>query len=292
MQISDNTRGAIYMVISMAAFTLNDTAMKAVAQTLPLFQSIALRGLVSVVALVILGLAMRSLHFTLPRVDRGPVLVRSLAEVGGTVLFLGALVHMPIANLSAIMQFLPLAVALAAAVVFRERIGWRRLSAILLGFIGVLIIIRPGPEGFSVWSVMGLGSVLCVVVRDLATRQLSRETSSVTVAVWAAAVVAATGAAVAAWEGWQTVSAHQGLLIAASSSMLIVGYMFSIMVMRVGEIGFIAPFRYTALICAIALGWAVFGDFPDGWTLFGSLIVVGTGVFTILREARLKSAKA
>jgi len=292
MQISDNTRGAIYMVISMAAFTLNDTAMKAVAQTLPLFQSIALRGLVSVVALVILGLAMRSLHFTLPRVDRGPVLVRSLAEVGGTVLFLGALVHMPIANLSAIMQFLPLAVALAAAVVFRERIGWRRLSAILIGFIGVLIIIRPGPEGFSVWSVMGLGSVLCVVVRDLATRQLSRETSSVTVAVWAAAVVAATGAAVAAWEGWQTVSAHQGLLIAASSSMLIVGYMFSIMVMRVGEIGFIAPFRYTALICAIALGWAVFGDFPDGWTLFGSLIVVGTGVFTILREARLKSAKA
>jgi drug/metabolite transporter (DMT)-like permease len=292
MQISDNTRGAIYMMISMAAFTLNDTAMKAVTQTLPLFQSIALRGLFSVVALVILGLAMRSLRFTLPREDRVPVLVRCLAEIGGTVLFLGALIHMPIANLSAILQFLPLAVALAAAVVFRERIGWRRLSAILIGFIGVLIIIRPGPDGFSIWSVMGLGSVLCVVVRDLATRQLSRATPSVTVAVWAAATVAATGAIVATWEGWQPVSAHQGLLISASASMLIVGYMFSIMVMRVGEIGFIAPFRYTALIWAIMLGWVVFGDFPDGWTLLGSAIVVGTGVFTILREARLKSAKA
>lgn len=292
MQISDNTRGAIYMVISMAAFTLNDTAMKAVAETLPLFQCIALRGLFSVVALVILGLSMRSLRFSLPQADRLPVLLRCLAEVGGTVLFLVALVHMPIANLSAIMQFLPLAVALAAAVVFRERIGWRRLSAILIGFIGVLIIIRPGPEGFSVWSLMGLGSVLCVVVRDLATRQLSSATPSVTVAVWAAATVAATGAVVASWEGWQPVSAHQALLITASASMLIVGYMFSIMVMRVGEIGFIAPYRYTALVWAIFLGWLVFGDFPDGWTLLGSAIVVGTGVFTILREARLKSAKA
>lgn len=292
MQISDNTRGAIYMVISMAAFTLNDTAMKAVAETLPLFQSIALRGLFSVVALVIIGLYMRSLRFSLPREDRGPVLLRSVAEVSGTILFLLALVHMPIANLSAILQFLPLAVALAAALVFRERIGWRRLSAILIGFIGVLIIIRPGADGFSVWSLMGLGSVLCVVVRDLSTRRLSKATPSVTVAVWAAGCVAATGAIVATWEGWQPVSAHQALLITASASMLIVGYIFSIMVMRVGEIGFVAPYRYTGLIWAIVLGWIVFGDFPDGWTLLGSAIVVGTGVFTILREARLKSASA
>jgi drug/metabolite transporter (DMT)-like permease len=292
MQISDNTRGAIYMVISMAAFTLNDTAMKAVAETLPLFQSIALRGLFSVVALVIIGLYMRSLRFNLPREDRGPVLLRSVAEVSGTILFLLALVHMPIANLSAILQFLPLAVALAAALVFRERIGWRRLSAILIGFVGVLIIIRPGADGFSVWSLMGLGSVLCVVVRDLSTRRLSKATPSVTVAVWAAGCVAATGAIVATWEGWQPVSAHQALLITASASMLIVGYIFSIMVMRVGEIGFVAPYRYTGLIWAIVLGWIVFGDFPDGWTLIGSAIVVATGVFTILREARLKSARA
>lgn len=288
MQISDNARGAIYMNVSMAAFTLNDTAMKAVSQTMPLFEAIALRGVLALAGLLVLGAAMGSLRLCIGRGDGWIIAIRSIAEVAATVLFLGALIHMPLANLSAIMQALPLAVTLAAAVVFRETIGWRRMVAILIGFVGVLIIIRPGPDGFSVWSMMGLGSVACVVVRDLATRRLSRDVPSVTVAVWAALAVMVMGLIVTTAQGWQPVNGLQSVQIAASSTALLIGYLFAVMVMRVGDISFVAPFRYTALIWAIFLGWLIFGDLPDGLTLMGAALVVATGIFTLVRERRLK----
>ncbi len=288
--MSDNLRGVVLMCLAMLAFTINDSFMKAASAEMPLFQAIFLRGLAATSALLILARSMGPV--ILWPANRKMLGLRTLSEIGATIAFLIALTHMPLANLSAIMQALPLAIALSAAVFLGAPIGWRRLTAIMIGFVGVLLIVKPGTDGFDRWSVLGLVSVACVVLRDLSTRQMGREIPSVTVAIWASGFVALMGAGVVLWEGWQPVSAHQGLLISASASMLIVGYMFSIMVMRVGEIGFIAPFRYTALIWAIMLGWVVFGDFPDGWTLLGSAIVVGTGVFTILREARLKSAKA
>lgn len=290
MAISDNMRGALYMNVAMAAFTLNDTAMKAATQTVPLFEAIALRGLVTTIGLVLLGLAIGGLQFRLPAQDRQVVIIRSLAEIAGTVLFLMALMHMPLANLSAILQALPLAVTLAAALVFGETIGWRRMTAILIGFVGVLIIIRPGPDGFDIWSLMGLGAVLCVVVRDLATRKLSRATPSINVAVWASASVMLVGVMAAFFDGWQGITGAEALLIGAASAALLFGYMFSIMVMRVGDIGFVAPFRYTALLWALVLGWLSFGTLPDSLTLLGAAIVVGSGIYLLLRERKLRIA--
>ncbi len=292
MHLSDNARGAAYMALSMAAFTLNDTAMKAVTQTLPLFQAIALRGVLAVAGMLVLGVLLRGLSLNIPRRDIGVIALRSVAEVGGTVLFLAALMHMPLANLSAILQALPLAVTLVAAVVFRERIGWRRMLAICIGFLGVLIIIRPGPAGFDMWSVMGLGSVACVVVRDLAARSLSRAVPSIMVAVCAGLSVTLMGFVGTAVQGWQPVDAHQGLLILCAGAMLTFGYTLSVMVMRVGDIGFVAPFRYSSLIWAIGLGWLAFGALPDGWTLFGAALVVATGIFTLWRERALRKQAA
>lgn len=290
MAISDNMRGALYMNVAMAAFTLNDTAMKAATQTVPLFEAIALRGLITTVGLVLLGLVIGGLRFRLPAPDRPVVVIRSLAEIAGTVLFLMALMHMPLANLSAILQALPLAVTLAAALVFGETIGWRRMTAILIGFVGVLIIIRPGPDGFDIWSLMGLGAVLCVVVRDLATRKVSRATPSINVAVWASASVMLVGLMAAFFEGWQGITGAEALMIGAASAALLFGYMFSIMVMRVGDIGFVAPFRYTALLWALVLGWLSFGTLPDSLTLLGAAIVVGSGIYLLLRERKLRIA--
>lgn len=292
MTLTDNGRGALYMNIAMAAFTLNDTCMKAVTQTLPLFQTITLRGLLTVVMLVLVGWAMGALRLRLPRQDAVVVGVRSLGEIAGTVFFLTALMHMPLANLSAIMQSLPLAVTLAAALFYREKVGWRRMIAIGIGFVGVLIIIRPGTAGFDFWSLMGLLSVLCVVVRDLATRRLSRDIPSVAVAIYAAGTVTLMGIAGAVFQGWAPVDGHQALLIVGASGSLIIGYLFVVMVMRVGDIGFIAPFRYTALIWAILLGWLSFGQLPDGWTMVGAGIVIATGLFTLYRERKLGQAVA
>lgn len=292
MQLSDNARGAILMNVAMAAFTLNDTAMKAAMQAVPLFQAIGLRGLLATAALFIIGWRMGGLSLDLPRRDLGFLALRSAAEVLGTLLFLAALIHMPLANLSAIMQALPLAVTLAAAVFLKEPVGWRRLTAILIGFAGVLIIIRPGPGGFDIWSLMGLGSMLCVVVRDLATRQMSGALPSVTVALMAAVTVLVLGVAGAVVEGWVPVTARDLVLITGAAVALIVGYLTVVMTMRVGDISFIAPFRYMALLWAIVLGWIAFGQLPDGLTLFGAVLVVASGVFAFWREQQLKAGQS
>lgn len=292
MQLSDNARGAVYMMVAMAAFTLNDAAMKALTQNVPLFQAIAMRGTLTLVGLIGLAFAMGQMRLRLPRRDGAVIAIRSIAEIASTILFLAALMHMPLANLSAIMQVLPLAVTLTAALVFKETIGWRRMTAILIGFVGVLIIIRPGPDGFDVWSIMGLGSVAFVVVRDLSTRGVSRAVPSVMVAVWASASVTASALLAGLSTGWQPLTTGQTALVLAAASALLVGYMFSVMVMRVGDISFIAPFRYTALIWAIFLGWLAFGSLPDPLTLFGAGLVVATGIFTLWRERKIKARPA
>ncbi|MFN3724613.1 MAG: DMT family transporter [Paracoccaceae bacterium] len=289
MQLSDNARGAVYMMVAMAAFTINDTAMKALTQDVPLFQAISMRGVLMLIGLIALAKVLRQWKPVLPRRDGVIIGVRCIAEIASTVLFLAALMHMPLANLSAIMQALPLAVTLAAAVVFKDKIGWRRMTAILIGFVGVLIIIRPGPDGFAIWSLMGLGSVVFVVVRDLSTRSIGRAVPSVMVAVWASIAVTAAATLASLVQGWQPLTAGQGGLVVLASAALVVGYLFAVMVMRVGDIGFVAPFRYTALIWAIFLGWLVFGALPDLLTLTGAALVVATGIFTLLRERKIKA---
>ncbi|WP_444667486.1 DMT family transporter [Cereibacter changlensis] len=292
MQISDNVRGALYMNVAMAAFTLNDACMKAVAQSLPLFEAVALRGLISIPLLFLVGALTGGLMLRLPRRDARIVSIRALAEVGATITFLTALIHLPLANLSAIMQSTPLAVTLAAALFLREPVGWRRMLAISIGFCGVLIIIRPGGSGFDGWGMLGLASVCCVVLRDLSTRQLSRAVPSVTVALWSSVVITGMGLVGATVGGWQPATLAHMAVLALSAGTMVVGYLFVIMVMRVGDISFVAPFRYTALLWAILLGWLVFGSLPDLWTVVGSAIVVATGLFTLYRESRLRAAKA
>jgi len=294
MTISDNARGILLMCGSMLAFTVNDSFMKAATKTVPLFQAITLRGLVATVALLVIA-RMTTGGFNLFPAgrDRRVIALRSVAEVASTALFLTALMHMPLANLSAILQALPLAVTLGAALWLKEPIGWRRMSAIAVGFVGVLLIVRPGTEGFDHWSLMGLASVACVVVRDLSTRTLSRATPSAAVAVWASVAVTCMGLAGVLAQGWQPLSLREAAMIGCASLALVVGYLLAVMVMRVGDIGVVAPFRYTSLIWAIVLGWALFGTLPDGLTLIGAGIVVATGLYTLTRErARRRAAAA
>lgn len=289
MPLSDNLRGALFMCAAMAAFTINDMIMKLVTQDLPLFQSITMRGALTVVALGIMVVTMAGGRFRLPRGDGRIVGIRAVAEVIATFTFIAALMHMPLANLSALLQALPLLVTLSAALFFGDSIGWRRMTAIAIGFVGVLIIIRPGTDGFDIWSLVGLASVATVVVRDLATRRLSPGVPSVTVAFWTSVLLTLTAGLISLREGWIMPQPLTMLLIPAAAVGVIAGYLTIIRAMRVGDLGFVAPYRYTALLWAIVLGFLVFGDFPDQWTLLGSAIVVATGLFTIWRESRVRA---
>lgn len=289
MPLNDNLRGAIFMCAAMAAFTVNDMLMKLITQDIPLFQSITMRGVLTIAALGALVILTAGSRFALPRKDGTIVGIRAVAEVAATFTFIAALMHMELANLSAILQSLPLLVTLAAAVFFGDRIGWRRMTAIAIGFVGVLIIIRPGTAGFDIWSLVGLASVATVVVRDLATRQLSPGIPSVTVAFWTSVLLTLSSGALSVWEGWVMPQMATLLMIPAAAIGVIAGYLTIIRAMRVGDIGVVAPYRYTALLWAVVLGWLAFGHFPDFWTLVGSAIVVATGIFTIWRERKLRA---
>lgn len=288
MAVSENTRGILYMNVAMASFTVNDTCMKLATQTVSLPQAMSLRGTFAVVLMLVLAKAMGELRFAAPKADRWRLGWRTLAELGGTILFLVALQNMPLASLAAIMQALPLAVTLGAALLMGEKVGWRRLTAILVGFCGVMLIIRPGTEAFDRWSVLAVLSMMCVVVRDLVTRGFTAQVPSVMIALYSGAAVMVMGYAGLAVEGWQPMTMAQVLLLGFGAVMLVLGYLFVVMATRVGDVAIIAPFRYISLLWAIALGWLFFGALPDGWTLTGAAIVVATGLYTYLREYQLQ----
>lgn len=286
-KFSDNTNGALLMVLSMAGYTLNDICMKIIMLQVPFFQAILMRGIGTVIILILIARWMGGLNFRMTRFDGFLVSLRALSEIGATYFFLSALVHMPIANVTAILQVLPLTVTLAAAVLFGDRLGWRRLLAIMIGFVGVMIIVRPGVDGFNVYAINALIAVAFITVRDLCSRRISPQVSSITVAFISA--VGITGFAyIGMWgNDWVSVSTGSVALLFAAIFFILCGYLASVMTMRVGEISFIAPFRYTGLLWALLAGLVFFSEWPDRWTMFGIVIVVVTGVFSFYRERKL-----
>ena len=285
-------RGALLMIGSMAAFVFNDACMKVLLDDVPLFQAILLRGVATVVFMVLVSRWLGGLSFYLPRRDWFLVAIRTLSDIGATYFFITALSEMPIANITAILQVLPLTVTLSGALLFGEALGWRRLIAIMVGFTGVMIIVRPGVDGFNSYAIYALIAVGFVTVRDLCARRLSAGVSSVTIAlIGAMGIVVFAGIGSIGGE-WVAISGKSAGLLAGATFFIIGGYLFSVMTMRVGEISFIAPFRYTSLLWALLLGFVIFGDWPDALTMLGIAIVVSMGAFAFYRERAIARNQA
>lgn len=198
-----NQTGALLMIGSMAAFTFNDVLVKLVGGALPLPQILTIRGLAASLLIYLLARRLGSLRMDLPRPVWGLIGLRCLCEVGATYLFLTALMRMPIANITAVLQILPLSVTLAAALFLKEPVGWRRFAAIAIGFCGMLLIVRPGPEGFSEGALYALGAVCFVTCRDLVTRRMPPQVPSMTVTLCASLSVLAFGAVSSVAADWQ-----------------------------------------------------------------------------------------
>lgn len=282
--MTPNLRGALLMMASMAAFTLNDSFLKLTDGALPLFQLLFLRGVLTTVLVFGLARYLGTIHLGISRRDWGLIALRSAAEIGAAYFFVTALFNMPLANVTAILQVLPLTVTLGSALFFGEAVGWRRMLAIVVGFGGMLLIVRPGPDGFNIFALYALIAVVCVTIRDLSTRRLSPGVPSMTVTLSAALSITLFSGLASLGGDWVPVTQQQGGLIAGASFFILGGYLFSVLVMRVGDVSFVAPFRYSGLVWALILGWFLFGDWPDGQTLMGAGIVVATGLFTLYRE--------
>ena len=287
---SDNLRGAIFMMLSMAGYVVNDTLMKLVSEDVALAQSVFLRGLVATALLAAFAHYKHQLFVRVPAAELRIILLRAFGEIAATYCYLTALINMPLANITAILQSLPLAVTLAGALFLGNKVGWRRYMAIIVGFAGVLIIVRPGGEDFNSYALWAMAAVGFITLRDLMAAKLANDTPSMFVALFTAAGVTLAGGIMALFEPWSPMSAGSFAYLGFAASFILVGYVTSISAMRFGEIAFVSPFRYTVLVWALLLGVFVFGDYPDGWTMVGIAIVVGTGVFTFYREQRSRKA--
>ena len=284
MRLNDNLLGAALMTCCVLAYVLNDAVMKLLFADIDFFQAIFLRGLVSLPPLLVLALMTKTLLQKYSAKNQRLMIIRILAEIGTTVTFLTALKHMPLANVTAILQSLPLAITMAAAIFLGEPVGWRRWSAICLGFTGVLIIIRPGLAGFNSYSLLALAAVLLLTVREISTRQLDNKIPTVTVALSTTLGITAFAALMLIGNEWAEVNFVSWSLIIAAAAAVTVATLLSVVAMRTGDIGFVSPFRYTSLIGAIGLGILLFGEWPDGMTLLGAVIIAFAGVYSLYRE--------
>lgn len=275
------------MVLAMAAFSMEDMLIKAASKTVPVGEILALFGLGGTLVFIVLALRRNETIFH-PAVLSRPILVRALCEVTGRLFFTLAIALTPLSSASAILQATPLVVVMGAALIFGEKVGWRRWTAILIGFTGVMLIIRPGLEGFELTSLFAVAGMLGFAGRDLATRAAPAALSNMQLGVYGFFVLIPTGVGMMIYEGEAT---WPGLLsgsqVFAATIFGVIAYYAVTVAMRTGEVSVVTPFRYTRLVFALILGTMIFAERPDALTLLGSIIIVGSGVYTLLRSRRL-----
>jgi drug/metabolite transporter (DMT)-like permease len=284
---SSNLVAIVAMMASQAVFTVNDALMKLAARELPGGQTIFIRGLFTIVIAVLLVAAFGGLRAWPARKDWPLIGLRNLGEIGATLLYLTALFHMPIAETTAILQFLPLAITAGAALFLGEPVGWRRWFATAVGFVGVLVIIRPGTPSFNGWSLVALASVASIVLRDLATRRIDARVPTAMLTLISSLTVTGAASAFVLTETWQVPTPPTVLMIAVAALFLLAGYYAIIEAMRHGQVAVVAPFRYSVIVWAIIAGFILFGERPDPATLAGTGIVMAAGLYTFFRERQL-----
>ena len=282
MILTENQRGAAFMTASMAGFAVEDVFVKAAARNLPLGQVLLTIGLLGM--LTFATMARRKGEALLPAAFLSrPMLIRSAFEVTGRLFYGLAITLTALSTTSAILQATPLVVVAGAALVFGERVGWQRWLAVLVGFAGVLVILRPGAE-FSALSLLAVVGLLGFAGRDLATRAAPKGLSNRQLGALGFAMLATAGAILLALNGGAVVPDGRGLALLAGGTVFgMLGYHALTYAMRTGEVSAVTPFRYTRLIFALILAIALFGERPDVATWIGAALVVGSGIFALTR---------
>jgi drug/metabolite transporter (DMT)-like permease len=287
----DALKGSLYMAIAMAAFVANDTLMKLLAQELPVGTLIFMRGVFASLVLFA-ATAFSGALISLPKMFSRNVMIRSSTDVLSTILFVTALMHMPIGNLTSVTQAAPLLVTALAALFLKERVGWRRSSAIIAGFIGVMLIMKPNTGEFDRYSIMALILVAGVAVRDIVTRRIPVTVPALVVALGNSLFVVAGAFVLALFEGgvvWP--NGHQTIYLAGAGAFLALGYLFMVQTLRYSDISASATIRFSVVLWALLSGMAVFGEWPDSYAWAGIILILTSSIYTLHREAKLKQLK-
>ncbi|TMV94833.1 DMT family transporter [Thioclava sp. BHET1] len=289
----ENTRGSVLMVAAMAAFAMEDMFVKSAAREVSVGLVLMLFGLggAAVFACLIKGRGQRLLH---PALTSAPMLTKLSFEVVGRLGYTLGIALTPLSNASTILQATPLVVVAGAALVFSERVDAKRWIAIGIGFLGVLIVLRPGLDGFvpaALWTVLGMFGF---AGRDLATRACPPVLSNFQLSLYGFAMLIPTGALIMVITGGTSGALDVVALrdVAGAVCFGSFAYWALTKAMRMGEVSVITPFRYTRLIFALILGAMVFGERPDGAMILGSVLIVASGLYTLLEQRRARRSLA
>lgn len=285
----DNIRGSAWMVLAMLGFAIEDTLLKTATASVPVGQTLMLFGIGGTFGFLLLTWRRGERAFT-PEALKATLYTRAVFEITGRLFFLLSLALNTLSSTSAILQATPITVTLGAAVLFGERVNWQRWLAILIGFIGVLMIIQPSSESFQVTSILAIIGMIGFAGRDLATRAAPPALSNMQLGVYGFAVLIPTGAAYSFWSGrfvWPDL--FSGLVIAAGTLVGIGAYYSLTVAMRTGLVSVVTPFRYSRLLFGLLLGFLIFDETADAMTLAGSAIIVLSGLYILAGHSRLKA---
>ncbi|WP_245848278.1 DMT family transporter [Actibacterium ureilyticum] len=280
----DNLTGAIWMVLAMAGFAVEDALLKAASVSLPKAQVLVMFGLGGVAVFTLWALASGAPLFT-PAVVSRPMRIRAVFEVGGRLFYLLAIALTPLSAATAILQATPVVVVAGAALVFGEKVGWRRWSAICVGLIGVLLVLRPGSEAFSALSILAVLGMLGFAGRDLASRAAPASLSTAALGFYGFWAIVLAGAIYALWEGqaflWPAPTAWACMAGAVAFGVFAYGGLMR--AMRTGEVSAVTPFRYSRLIFGLAIGLTMFNERIDMTMLLGCGLIVLSGLYILMR---------
>lgn len=292
---ADNRRGILAMMAAMALFIGNDTFLKLASDAYPAGQMMALRGIFAIVlslGLVVAFGAWRSIPLLADR----RVIGRALLEGAVAFTFMTALARMPLAIITAILQATPIVITLLTVILRIEPVGWRRWAAIIVGFAGVLLVIRPSMEGVDFFVLMALVCAFLIAFRDLMTRNIAKAVPSTIITLASTLSVAACGllASLSGMDviGWQPVQIEATLYLAGAAIFVTAGNVAIIAAFRGTDLSVVSPFRYSVIVWAIIMGFIVFGEWPDVVASAGIALIVVSGLYTVHRErVRARAAR-
>jgi drug/metabolite transporter (DMT)-like permease len=282
--LTNNQRGIAAIVGCMAAYTVNDVLVKQILITYPVGEVIFARGVMC--TLLIGGVVLAFGHGPALRTTMSRLLAsRSLCDGLSTVGFIAALAHMKLANVAAVLQIAPLIITALSVLLYREVVGWRRWAAIGLGFGGALLVIKPIPSEFDIWAVVAAASALAAAVREIQTRHMGRAIPVLLVAFWGAVAITLCGAGFVAVEDWRWFSPGEFFQLFVAAVFVGIAIYLLALGFRDVDLSVVAPFRYSYLLTSALGGYLVFREVPDAWTVVGAVLIVGSGIYTLHREA-------
>ena len=287
----DNLKGILFMILAMAGFACEDLFIKMLSENLPISEIIIILGFSGSIIFLIIGLLTKAPIFHQGLLTT-PVIIRTLCELFGALFFVLAIALTPLSSASAIIQVMPLLVTIGAAIFFKEKVGWRRWTAVFIGFIGVLLILRPGFGSFMPASIFALLGATFLAGRDLATRAIEVKLPSVTISLYAFLAFGVSGIMLIPFSSEMLVPSSKDILFFAGASAFgVIAYYSIVIAARTGEMSVISPFRYSRLVFAMLLSIIVLSERPDMLTLLGAAIIVASGVYTFVRENILNKPK-